>query len=92
MHALARTKRRLSTLPESSRRNSAKSSTLSRYGPARSNVSCTAYNDLEQITDAVLISNIAVAGKTVEYGLFYQAPVVIQPVTRFRPAAIGCSR
>ncbi len=38
----------------------------------------------EQITDAVLISNVAVAGKTVECGLFIKPPVVIQPVTPFQ--------
>lgn len=43
-----------------------------------------AHNNIEQITDAVLISNIAVAGKTVECGLFIKPPVVIQPVTPFQ--------
>lgn len=41
-------------------------------------------NDVEQINDAVLISNIAVAGKTVECGLFIRPPVVIQPITPFQ--------
>jgi hypothetical protein len=41
-------------------------------------------NDVEHITDAVLISNVAVAGKTVECGLFIKPPVVIQPVTPFQ--------
>ncbi len=40
--------------------------------------------DVEHITDAVLISNISVAGKTVECGLFIKPPVVIQPVAPFR--------
>lgn len=40
--------------------------------------------DIEQINDAVLISNIAAAGKTVECGLFIKPPVVIQPVTPFQ--------
>jgi len=43
-----------------------------------------ANNDVEQITDAVVTSNIAVAGKTVECGLFIKPPVVIQPVTPFQ--------
>lgn len=41
-------------------------------------------NDPAQITDAVMISNIAVAGKTVECGLFIKPPIVIQPVTPFQ--------
>jgi hypothetical protein len=45
-----------------------------------------AQNDTEQINDAVLISNIAVAGKPVDCGLFIKPPVVIQPVTPFQAA------
>lgn len=41
-------------------------------------------HDVEQINDAVLISDISVAGKTVECGLFIKPPVVIQPVTAFQ--------
>ena len=41
-------------------------------------------DDVEQITDAVLISSVAIAGKTVECGLFIKPPVVIQPVTPFQ--------
>ncbi len=37
-----------------------------------------------QITDAVLISNVAVAGKTVECGLFIKPPTIDQPVTPFQ--------
>ncbi|HTU48176.1 MAG TPA: hypothetical protein VMF91_24155 [Bryobacteraceae bacterium] len=44
----------------------------------------SAKDDIEQITDAVLISNIAVAGKNIECGLFIKPPVVIQPVTPFQ--------
>lgn len=40
-------------------------------------------NDIEQITDAVLISNVALAGKTVECGLFIK-PTVVQRVTPFQ--------
>ena len=40
--------------------------------------------DGAQITDAVMISNVAVAGKTLECGLFIKPPVVIQPVTPFQ--------
>jgi len=36
-----------------------------------------------QITDAVMISNVAVAGKTIECGLFIKPPAVDQPVTPF---------
>ena len=36
-----------------------------------------------QITDAVMISNVAVAGRTIECGLFIKPPVVIQPFTPF---------
>jgi hypothetical protein len=43
-----------------------------------------AHNDIEQINDAVLISNVAVDGKTVECGLFIRPPLVIQPVTPFQ--------
>lgn len=39
---------------------------------------------VEQITDAVMISNISIAGKTVECGLFIKPPLVIQPVTPFQ--------
>ncbi len=46
-----------------------------------------AHNDIEQINDAVLISNVAVAGKTVECGLFIRPPLVIQPVTPFQAGA-----
>ena len=42
-----------------------------------------AQDDIEQITDAVLISDVAVAGKTVECGLFVKPPTVDQPVTPF---------
>lgn len=38
----------------------------------------------EEITDAVMISNISVAGNTVECGLFIRPPVVRQPVTPFQ--------
>lgn len=41
-------------------------------------------NDVPQIDDAVLISNVAVAGKTVECGLFIKPPGVMQPVTPFQ--------
>ncbi len=44
----------------------------------------SAYNDVDQINDAVLISNIAVAGKTIECGLFIKPPAVVQPVTPFQ--------
>lgn len=37
-----------------------------------------------QITDAVMISNVAVAGKTVECGLFIKPPDLMQPVTPFQ--------
>ena len=40
--------------------------------------------DPAQITDAVMISNVAVAGKTVECGLFIKPPAVIQPFTPFQ--------
>ena len=40
-------------------------------------------NDIEQITDAVLMSKVAVAGKTVECGLFIK-PTVVQPVAPFQ--------
>jgi hypothetical protein len=36
-----------------------------------------------QITDAVMISNVAVGGRTIECGLFIKPPVVIQPFTPF---------
>jgi hypothetical protein len=36
-----------------------------------------------QITDAVMISNVAVAGKTIECGLFIKPPAVVQPFTPF---------
>ncbi len=42
--------------------------------------------DVSQITDAVMISNVSVAGKTVECGLFIEPPIVIQPVTPFEAA------
>jgi len=42
------------------------------------------FQDVEQIDDAVLISNVSVAGKTIECGLFIKPPVVIQPVTPFQ--------
>lgn len=41
-------------------------------------------DDVEHITDAVLISNVAVAGKTIECGLFIKHPAVVQPVTPFQ--------
>ena len=41
-------------------------------------------NDVEQIHDAVLISNIAVAGKPIECGLFVMPPAVIQPIAPFQ--------
>ena len=40
--------------------------------------------NIAQITDAVMISNIAVNSKTVECGLFIKPPAVSQPVTPFR--------
>jgi len=40
-------------------------------------------NDVSQITDAVMISNVAVAGKTIECGLFVKPPAVIQPFAPF---------
>ncbi|MGH9583469.1 MAG: hypothetical protein ACRD4O_11085 [Bryobacteraceae bacterium] len=40
--------------------------------------------DPARINDAVLISNVAVAGKTVECGLFIKPPDVVQPVTPFQ--------
>ncbi len=40
-------------------------------------------DDPAQITDAVMISNVSVAGKTVECGLFIKPPLVIQPVAPF---------
>ena len=43
----------------------------------------SAKDDLAQINDAVLISNVAVAGKEVECGLFIK-PTVVQPVTPFQ--------
>ncbi len=36
-----------------------------------------------QITDAVMISNVAVAGNTIECGLFIKPPAVVQPFTPF---------
>jgi hypothetical protein len=36
-----------------------------------------------QITDAVMISNVAVAGRTIECGLFIEPPAVVQPFTPF---------
>ena len=36
-----------------------------------------------QITDGVMISNVAVAGRTIECGLFIKPPLVIQPFTPF---------
>ncbi len=44
----------------------------------------SARNDIERITDAVLISDVAVENKTVECGLFIKPPLVIQPVTPFQ--------
>lgn len=44
-------------------------------------------NDPAQITDPVLISNVAVAGKTVECGLFIKPPSVLQPVTAFQASS-----
>jgi hypothetical protein len=44
----------------------------------------SAIDDIERITDAVLISNVAVGGKTVECGLFIKPPVENQPVTPFQ--------
>lgn len=44
----------------------------------------SAFNDIEHIQDAVLISNIAVDGTTIECGLFIKPPLVIQPVTPFQ--------
>jgi hypothetical protein len=41
-------------------------------------------NQAAQITDAVMISNVAVGGKTVECGLFVKPPAVVQPVTPFQ--------
>ena len=41
-------------------------------------------NDIEQITDAVMISSVAVAGKPIECGLFIKPPSVIQPVAPFQ--------
>lgn len=41
-------------------------------------------NQLAQISDAVLISNVAVGGKTVECGLFIKPPTIDQPVTPFQ--------
>ncbi len=41
-------------------------------------------NDPAQITDAVMISNIAVASVPVECGLFVKPPAVVQPVTPFQ--------
>ncbi len=44
-------------------------------------------NQASQITDAVLISNVAVGGKTIECRLFIKPPVVIQPVTPFQASS-----
>lgn len=44
----------------------------------------SAYDDIEQITDAVLISNVAVSGETISCGLFIKPPAVIQPVAPFQ--------
>lgn len=41
-------------------------------------------NQAAQINDAVMISNVSVAGKTVECGLFIKPPAVVQPVTPFQ--------
>jgi hypothetical protein len=41
-------------------------------------------DDPEQITDAVMISSIAVAGKAVECGLFIKPPAVLQPIVPFQ--------
>ncbi len=46
-------------------------------------VTVSAKDDIEQINDAVLISNIAVTDKTVECGLFIKPPAVVQPVAPF---------
>jgi hypothetical protein len=42
------------------------------------------FQGVEQITDAVLISNVSVGGNTVECGLFIKPPAVIQAVTPFQ--------
>lgn len=55
-------------------------SLLARQGNARL---VSARDDVEQINDAILISNIAVGGKTVECGLFIEHDRV-QPVTPFQ--------
>ena len=40
-------------------------------------------NDPAQITDAVMITNVTVEGKTVNCGLFIKPPAVVQPVMPF---------
>jgi hypothetical protein len=40
-----------------------------------------------QITDAVMISNVSVAGRTIECGVFIKPPAVVQPVTAFQAAS-----
>ncbi len=47
-------------------------------------VTVSTKDDIEQINDAVLISDIAVSGRTVECGLFIKPPRVIQPVAPFQ--------
>src|SRR5581483_1838087 len=41
-------------------------------------------NDPAQITDAVMISDISVNGKSIECGLFVKPPAVVQPLTPFQ--------
>jgi len=41
-------------------------------------------NQAAEITDAVMISNVSVAGNTVECGLFIKPPDIVQPVTPFQ--------
>ncbi|SRR5579884_190903 len=44
-------------------------------------------NDPAHITDAVMISDISVAGKTIECGLFIKPPAVVQPVSPFQASS-----
>ena len=41
-------------------------------------------NQVAQITDAVLISDVSIAGKPIECGLYVKPPAVVQPFTPFQ--------
>ena len=40
--------------------------------------------DPDRINDAVMISNVSIAGQTVECGVFIKPPDIVQPVTPFQ--------